>query len=79
MKSVNFWNKSRSNCPPERGSLVADPAGGTLETLPEPEEEANTESDARTGAEIDAETGVELSEPGGLEIVEGADDIVLGV
>ena len=40
---------------------------------------ANTESDARTSAEIDAETGVELSEPGGLEIVEGADDIVLGV
>ena len=62
---------------------MANPAGSTLETLPEHEEEANArtgmEIDARTGAEIDAESGVELSEPGGLEIVEGADDIVLGV
>ena len=76
---MNFWNKSRSDCPPERGSLVADLAGGTLKTIPEPEEEANVESDATTGAETDADTGVTLSETGGLEIVEGAEDIVLGV
>ena len=75
-KSLNFWNKSRSDCSPERGSLVINPEqGGTLETLPEPEEEANEESDATTSAE----TGVTLSETGGLEIVEGAEDIVIGV
>ena len=58
--------------------MINPEQGGTLET-PEPEEEANAESDARTGAETDARTGVTLSETGGLEIVEGAEDIVLGV
>ena len=50
-----------------------------LFVLSEPEEEANAESDAITGTAIDTETGVTLSDTGGLEIVEGAEDIVLGV
>ena len=54
---------------------MADPVGSALETLIGAEEEADAESDAKTGAE----TGEEISETGGLEMVEGADDIVLGV
>ena len=58
---------------------MANPAGSALDTLIGAEEEANAESDTRTGAETDVETGVGISETGGLEMVEGADDIVLGV
>ena len=79
MKSENFSNKSRSNCPFGRGSLVADPEGSTLETLIGTEEEADAETDAKTGAETETETGVEISETGSLKMVEGADNIVLGV
>ena len=58
---------------------MANPVGSALETLIGAEEEADAESDAKIGADTDTETGVEISETGGLEMVEGADDIVLGV